>query len=105
MQRRILDVVLGRASTRTVGCVEGLLLLGEWMVHGQASAEDVNEDAAWSISGLAVRLAYLLRLEESSFKCTENENDPLAQRKRLVWTCTLHIPYTPIPISSALTYG
>ncbi|KAI1288981.1 hypothetical protein F5Y03DRAFT_388940 [Xylaria venustula] len=84
MQKLILDVVLGLAHIRTVGCVEGLLLLGEWIPAplGHDGNSDGGEGTAWSIVGLGVRLAYLLRLEDSSFK-DEQHLDALTQRKRL----------------------
>lgn len=92
MKRLILDVVLGMASIRKVGCVEGLLLLGEWTVLNQGQADGGGEEASWSILGLAVRLAYLLRLEDSSFKgASDEENDANLQRARLAWTCKQHV--------------
>ncbi|KAJ5370536.1 uncharacterized protein N7496_006628 [Penicillium cataractarum] len=88
LRQRILDVVLGVPSTRHVGCVEGLLLLGEWTLLNFGQADDGGGEAAWSILGLAVRLAYRLRLEDSGFRGEDNELDPIAQRKRLAWTFT-----------------
>lgn len=83
----LLDVVLGMSSVRNVGCVEGLLLLGEWTpLPVQGLNDEGSEGAAWSILGLAVRPSYHLRLEESSFK-GDNDNDPILQRRRLAWTC------------------
>ncbi|KAH6981369.1 hypothetical protein BKA56DRAFT_587154 [Ilyonectria sp. MPI-CAGE-AT-0026] len=88
MRQLILDVVLGMTSIRNVGCVEGLLLLGEWTLLNQGHTDDGGEGAAWSILGLAVRLAYLLRLEDSSFKGGDGEVDTSIQRERLAWTFT-----------------
>lgn len=87
MRQKVLDVALGVASTRHVGCVEGLVLLGEWTFLNQGRTDDGGEGAAWSILGLAVRLTYLLLLEESSFKSHGNEVDPALQRRCLAWTC------------------
>ncbi|CAM1510831.1 Fc.00g083440.m01.CDS01 [Cosmosporella sp. VM-42] len=92
MRQLILDVVLGMASIRNVGCVEGLLLLGEWTLLNQGQTHDGGEGAAWSILGLAVRLAYLLRLEESSFKGGEGEVDASIQQQRLAWTSSIIFP-------------
>lgn len=89
LRQNILDVVLGVPSTRHVGCVEGLLLLGEWNIINHGQADDGGGEAAWSILGLAVRLAYRLRLEDSGFRGENNELDPVAQRNRLAWTCKL----------------
>lgn len=92
LRQQILDIVLGVANTRHVGCVEGLLLLGEWNLinYRQTQADDGGE-AAWSILGVAVRLAYRLRLEDSGFKENNQELDPTSQRKRLAWTCKCFI--------------
>lgn len=88
LRQRILDIVLGSAGTRHVGCVEGLLLLGEWnLPNNGLAADDSDGEATWSILGVAVRLAYRLRLEDSSFKDGENEVDPSAERQRLAWIC------------------
>lgn len=87
LRQRVLDVVLGVPSIHHVGCVEGLLLLGEWTLLNFGQADDGGGEAAWSILGLAVRLAYRLRLEDSAFRGEDNELDPIVQRKRLAWTC------------------
>lgn len=77
------------SSIQNVGCVEGLLLLGEWTLLNQTQTVDGGEGAAWSIIGLAVRLAYLLRLEDSSFTNNNGEMEMGSnmQRERLAWTC------------------
>lgn len=89
MRQLILDLVFGSKHTQSVGCVEGLLILGEW--QGTSILETQNdssgEGASWSIIGLAVRLAYALRLEESSFKGTRTPDEPML-RNRLAWTFT-----------------
>jgi hypothetical protein len=92
LRRQILDIVLGVATSRHIGCVEGLLLLGEWNLinYGQTQTDDGGE-AAWSILGVAVRLAYRLRLEDSGFEEKNQELDPASQRKRLAWTCKCFI--------------
>ncbi|WZH48388.1 Fungal_trans domain-containing protein [Fusarium acuminatum] len=87
MKSLILKVVLGKKCVRKVGSVEGLLLLGEWTLHNQDQVDDGDEASAWSIIGLAVRLAYLLRLEESGFKSDDAELQSV-HRERLVWTFT-----------------
>lgn len=86
MKSLILKVVLGKKCVRKVGSVEGLLLLGEWTLHNQHQVDDGDEASAWSIIGLAVRLAYLLRLEDSGFKSDDAELQSV-HRERLVWTC------------------
>ncbi|KAJ5691148.1 hypothetical protein N7488_011883 [Penicillium malachiteum] len=90
LRQRILDIALGAAGTHHISCVEGLLLLGEWTLPTQTQAGEIGSEAPWSILGLAVRLAYRLRLEESSFPGSDNDNDQDtdAERKRLAWTFT-----------------
>ncbi|KAI0975485.1 hypothetical protein F4678DRAFT_470060 [Xylaria arbuscula] len=54
MQQLILNVVLGLARIQTVGCVEGLLLLGESIPAPLGHGRNTNggEGTAWSIVGL-----------------------------------------------------
>ncbi|KAE8413564.1 hypothetical protein BDV36DRAFT_286915 [Aspergillus pseudocaelatus] len=105
MEKLILRVVLGAASVRHVGSVEGLLLLAEWVPH--ISAEECARDAAanngpshqvqvtaedsvsWNLIGLAVRQAYLLHLERYSFRGESKDEDRLDyHRNRLAWIFT-----------------
>lgn len=87
-------MIFGTASTRRVGYVEGLLLLGEWNLVNHGQTDDGGGEAAWSILGLAVRLAYRLRLEDA-FRGDENEVDQSAQRNRLAWTCMSRPTFLP----------
>ncbi|KAH8893977.1 hypothetical protein GQ53DRAFT_805380 [Thozetella sp. PMI_491] len=85
MRHLILELMIGPSPTRNVGCVEGLLLLGEWSPVDDSVG---GEGTAWSLIGLAVRLAYLLRLEDSSFRCSDGDLAPVMLRRRLTWTFT-----------------
>ncbi|KAB8278127.1 hypothetical protein BDV30DRAFT_223099 [Aspergillus minisclerotigenes] len=105
MEKLLLRVVLGAASVRHVGSVEGLLLLAEWVPH--ISTEECARDAAagngppqqvqvteedsvsWNLIGLAVRQAYLLHLERYSFRGESKDEDKLDyHRNRLAWIFT-----------------
>ncbi|BAE64290.1 unnamed protein product [Aspergillus oryzae RIB40] len=105
MEKLLLRVVLGAASVRHVGSVEGLLLLAEWVPH--ISTEEWARDAAasngppqqvqvteedsvsWNLIGLAVRQAYLLHLERYSFRGESKDEDKLDyHRNRLAWIFT-----------------
>ena len=118
MEKLILRVVLGAASVRHVGSVEGLLLLAEWVPH--ISAEECARDAAasngpphqvqvtaedsvsWNLIGLAVRQAYLLHLERYSFRGECKDEDKLDyHRNRLAWICKkdLYIPLFKVNIT------
>ncbi|KAE8386992.1 hypothetical protein BDV23DRAFT_175027 [Aspergillus alliaceus] len=84
MEKLLLRVILGAASVRHVGVMEGLLLLAEWVPHisngpshqVQATAED---SVAWSLIGLALRQPYLLHLELYSFRgeCKDEDRGQL----------------------------
>lgn len=105
MQKLMMDVILGRPVAQRVGCVEGLLILAEWVPHvhhkddspSTASSEipQGSEDTtAWSILGLAVRQGYLLRLDRTSFRVkVRGEPKQVADRKRLAWTCKYSVVY------------
>ncbi|KAJ4299372.1 hypothetical protein N0V90_004617 [Kalmusia sp. IMI 367209] len=98
MEKMLLQIVLGAKEVRTVGCVEGLLVLAEWVPHADTSLSNVSpkgngglagteDTAAWTLVGLAVRQAYLLHLDKYAFRgdTVEDENAVL-HRKRLAWT-------------------
>lgn len=98
MKKLLLDVLLGLPSTQRIGSVEGLLLLSEWAPYFavetplsqgiQQTFCGPEDSASWSLVGQAVRQAYLLRLDRTSFrKETLHEPKDLIDRKRLVWTC------------------
>ncbi|KAF2021479.1 hypothetical protein BU24DRAFT_487891 [Aaosphaeria arxii CBS 175.79] len=100
MQRMLLQIVLGSMEARTVGCVEGLLVLAEWVPHATSSHMNVSEKgtgglagtedtAAWTLIGLAVRQAYLLHLDKYAFRSeSADECNATLHRKRLAWTYT-----------------
>lgn len=100
MQRMLLQIVLGSMEVRSIGCVEGLLILAEWVPHANTSHMNVSEKgtgglagtedtAAWTLVGLAVRQAYLLHLDKYAFRGESNDEcNPVLHRKRLAWTYT-----------------
>lgn len=105
MRNMLLQVALGDREVRTVGCVEGLLILAEWVPHVEAALGHMNvspketgglagseDTAAWTLVGLAVRQAYLLHLDKYAFRgnASEDANAPL-HRKRLAWICRVHL--------------
>jgi len=99
MKQLLLDVLLGHPSTQQIGSVEGLLLLSEWVPDIQFDRSfrtglprgkiSVSEDStAWSLVGQAVRQAYLLKLDRTSFREEfSGESKDQVDRKRLVWSC------------------
>jgi len=100
MKKLLLEVLLGLPSAQQIGSVESLLLLSEWVPYVQREENSshgirrrtfggAEDSAAWSLVGQAVRQAYLLRLDRTSFR-REDSKEPkdLLDRKRLAWTCT-----------------
>jgi hypothetical protein len=99
MKKLLLEVLLGLPSAQQIGSVESLLLLSEWVPYVQPEENSygirrrtfggAEDSAAWSLVGQAVRQAYLLRLDRTSFR-REDSKEPkdLLDRKRLAWTCT-----------------
>lgn len=75
-------------GSNSVGAVEALLILAEWVpqrMHSSSSVGRGEEDhGAWMHVGIAIRLGYLQRLEQTGLtrndKCTG-----LDERKRLAW--------------------
>ncbi|KAH7125555.1 hypothetical protein B0J11DRAFT_411247, partial [Dendryphion nanum] len=100
MQKMLLEIILGSVEARTVGCVEGLLVLAEWVPHANPSHMNVSEKgngglagtedtAAWTLIGLAVRQAYLLHLDKYAFRGeAADDSNAVLHRKRLAWTFT-----------------
>lgn len=99
MKQLLLDVLLGHPSAQQIGSVEGLLLLSEWVPGIQfdrlphtslpGGKISVSEDStASSLVGQAVRQAYLLKLDLTSFREEiPGESKDEVDRKRLVWSC------------------
>ncbi|KAL7935943.1 hypothetical protein V8C35DRAFT_298616 [Trichoderma chlorosporum] len=97
-QKLLLEVLLGYPWTLKSRIVESLLLLSEWLPHielTQAAQAAPNENksmfiedrTSWSLVGLAVRQAYLMRLDQGAFPITiTQETKEQAEHKRLTWT-------------------
>lgn len=75
-QRLLSEILLAHPWSQSPRTVQGLLLLSEWLPHIQihSTSSEPNktlfgEDrTAWSLVGLAVRQAYLLRLDQAAFR-------------------------------------
>ncbi|KAL7815499.1 hypothetical protein V8C26DRAFT_401835 [Trichoderma gracile] len=95
-QRLLLEVLLGHPWTLKSRTVESLLLLSEWLPHIELTHAALNEDksifiedrTSWSLVGLAVRQAYLMRLDQGAFPnaTMQQETKEQAEHKRLIWT-------------------
>lgn len=95
-QKLLLEVLLGYPWTLKSRTVESLLLLSEWLPHIELTQSVSNESKAmfiedrtsWSLVGLAVRQAYLMRLDQGAFpNVFTQETKEQAEHKRLLWTC------------------
>ncbi|KAK4062188.1 transcriptional regulator family: Fungal Specific TF [Trichoderma harzianum] len=94
-QKLLLEVLLGYPWTLKSRTVESLLLLSEWLPHIELTQSVSNESksmfiedrTSWSLVGLAVRQAYLMRLDQGAFpNIATQETKEQAEHKRLLWT-------------------
>ncbi|KAK9239690.1 transcription factor [Lipomyces kononenkoae] len=88
MRELVSDIAAGAECG--VEAVEALLLLAEWEPQGlQARVERVGrgeEDrAAWMKIGLAIRVAYFLGLDRTSFRGNSAEDSEMEAHRRLAW--------------------
>ncbi|CZT09159.1 uncharacterized protein RCO7_04039 [Rhynchosporium graminicola] len=87
MQQLISNIASG--SDANVEAVEALLLLSQWVSHKPQVAVTVGrgeEDrVAWMYIGTALRLAYFLEIDRTSFSSDTQEDPVKYNRKRLVW--------------------
>ncbi|EMT62979.1 C6 transcription factor [Fusarium oxysporum II5] len=90
-QQLLLEIALANPWTHTPQTIAGLLLLSEWLPHIQSHTRPngpknlVGEDqTAWSLVGLAIRLGYLIRLDQAAFRGGNNHSES-NERKRLIW--------------------
>lgn len=87
MQQLIADLMYGGSAS--LGAIETLLILAEWVPRPPQSMTAVGrgeeEQTAWMLSGMAIRMGYLLGIDRTGFV---NESDPTAPdyiRRRLAW--------------------
>ncbi|KAL7947113.1 hypothetical protein V8C42DRAFT_352495 [Trichoderma barbatum] len=94
-QRLLLEVLLGYPWTLRSRTVESLLLLSEWLPYVELTQVAANETksmfiedrTSWSLVGLAVRQAYLMRLDQGAFpNAVMQETKEQSEYKRLIWT-------------------
>ncbi|KAG8923873.1 hypothetical protein FRC02_010838 [Tulasnella sp. 418] len=92
----ISDLMLGKPAS--IGSVEALLLLSEYLPRSadNPNGEDHEEETrmAWMLVGMAVRLGYMLGLDQKTFVIPKpvNVGEPIPEelevlhRERLAWT-------------------
>ena len=74
----------------TVGVVEGLLLLSEYLPSlrnvADSNFHQVEASMSWNLIGLAIRLSYFLGLDQRALLDPGAISDERTSRERLVWT-------------------
>jgi hypothetical protein len=88
MDELILEIAAGRR--RGVDSVETLLLLAEWEPQSSTTNSTSigcgdEDNAAWMHIGLAIRLAFLLRLDRGYSKEDNDDRRDGSHRERLAW--------------------
>lgn len=84
-------------GSTTVGAVEALLILAEWTP--QPPEENLaigcgkEDPGSWMLVGLAVRLGYLQRLEQTGLHQGEDSRSQHASRQRLAWAGKFYLIY------------
>ncbi|KHN97312.1 C6 transcription factor [Metarhizium album ARSEF 1941] len=77
------------AGSNSVGSVEALLILAEWAPQRPQENSAIGcgqeDHGAWMLVGLAVRLGYLQRLEQTALLPDDQKPSAEVCRKRVVW--------------------
>ncbi|KAL7940165.1 hypothetical protein V8C42DRAFT_338331 [Trichoderma barbatum] len=77
------------AGSTSVGSVEALLILAEWAPQRPQDNSAIGcgqeDHGAWMLVGLAIRLGYLQRLEQTALLPDEGKLSAEMSRKRVVW--------------------
>lgn len=77
------------AGSTSVGSVEALLILAEWAPQRPQENSAIGcgqeDHGAWMLVGLAIRLGYLQRLEQTALLPDEGKLSAEMSRKRVVW--------------------
>lgn len=76
-------------GSTTVGAVEAMLILAEWVPqHPQENAVigcGKEDQGAWMLVGVAIRLGYLQRLEQTGLLQDKDFQSQNFSRKRIAW--------------------
>ncbi|KAM3072642.1 hypothetical protein ACMFMF_006981 [Clarireedia jacksonii] len=87
--QNLVSMILAGADAN-VEAVEALLLLSQWVSHRPqadvAIGRGEEDRVAWMYIGTALRLAYFLGLDRTSFKSDSHEDPAKFNRKKLTWT-------------------
>lgn len=76
-------------SVATVGSVEALLILAEWAPQSPREISSIGcgkeDHGAWMLVGVAIRLGYLQRLEQTGLHDEGDSGSENFNRKRIAW--------------------
>jgi hypothetical protein len=77
------------SGSTTVGAVEALLILAEWAPqppqHDHVIGCGKEDHGAWMLVGMAIRLGYLQRLEQTGLRQPQGTLSGHACRQRIAW--------------------
>jgi hypothetical protein len=77
------------AGSNSTGSVEALLILAEWAPQRPQENSAIGcgqeDHGAWMLVGLAIRLGYLQRLEQTALLPDDGKPTLEVSRKRVVW--------------------
>lgn len=86
------------AGSNSVGSVEALLILAEWAPQRPQENSAIGcgqeDHGAWMLVGLAIRLGYLQRLEQTALLPDDKKPSLEVSRKRVAWAGTSPVPFT-----------
>lgn len=80
------------AGSNNIGSVEALLILAEWAPQRPQDNSAIGcgqeDHGAWMLVGMAIRLGYLQRLEQTALLPETGAQSVDASRKRIAWAGT-----------------
>jgi len=87
------------AGSTDVGAVEALLILAEWAPQtpeeGLTIGTGKENQGSWMLVGLAIRLAYLQNLEQTTLMYGQEGVSEYVCRQRTVWAGEIISPICP----------
>ncbi|KJZ77630.1 hypothetical protein HIM_02807 [Hirsutella minnesotensis 3608] len=77
------------AGSTNIGSVEALLILAEWAPQRSQDNSTIGcgqeDNGAWMLVGMAIRLGYLQRLEQTALVPDNGPQPDIVSRKRIAW--------------------
>ncbi|KAI6248148.1 hypothetical protein HI914_03754 [Erysiphe necator] len=87
--QKLISMILGGADAN-IEAVQALLILSQWVsrspqVNSSSIGKGEEDRVAWMYIGTALRIAYYIGLDRTTFKDDENGNSASLHRNQLVW--------------------